>query len=340
MNEPGTYYEVLMAAYFSGEATPDEVMRLSAWLTGDPANIDVFEAYRQVWLLTAKDAIDEVIDVEAEWENLSARMEPESLKTFGKTKKANKGKLLQFTWSWKAAAIAIVLVVAASLLFYLNSDPALVRVAALDNNLEQVLPDGSVITLNRGSEISYPEKFGDDTREVKLKGEAYFNVTKNTKRPFIVSGGDARIKVMGTSFNVNTGSDGRNISVVLTTGKVALYYKGSESEEHLLNPGEKAEMNSEKKSIITVSNPDPNYMAWKTGIIVFENAGLKEIVATLSKVYNTEIRLPDKQPVDCSLTATFEKQPLSRVLNVIGETLGLSIRQQNGVVIFEGSGCN
>ncbi|KAF0197772.1 MAG: anti-FecI sigma factor FecR [Bacteroidetes bacterium] len=340
MNETDTYYESLMAAYFSGEATPDEIKQLSVWLTENPANLDSFEVYRQVWLMTAKDALSAGTDMEAEWKALTARMGPEAITSTPSEPAIPLRRLKVLFMSWKAAAIAAVLIAAAAAMFYLNSGPGTIVVAATGSNLEKVLPDGSVVTLYKGTEIEYPEKFGDDTREVKLNGEAYFNVTKDAERPFIVSGGNARIKVLGTTFNVNTKAGESKISVVLTSGRVALYFDGKETVGRILNPGEAAEMNTGQKSIVTNANPDPNYMAWKTGIILFENAALEEVAATLGKVYHTEVRLSGKQLSGCSLTASFEKQPLNQVLHVIGETLGLKIRQENGIVIFEGNGCN
>jgi transmembrane sensor len=332
-------YESLMAAYFSGEATPDEIMRLSAWLTEDQVNIDIFESFRNAWLLTGKDALSSNIDIDSEWQNLESRMDKKTMLPPSLPANTPHRSIIKLFSSWKAAAAIVILLVAAAAAFYFNKGPEMVMVTADKNNYEQVLPDGSVITLASGAEIKYSETFSEEYREVSLKGEAYFEVKPDTKRPFIVSDNDVRIEVLGTSFNVNTKAGDHQTSVVLTSGKVSLYFEGNKTDGYILNPGEKAEIRTDKKSIIRQINSDPNYMAWKTGKIVFDNTGLVQVVATLCNVYHTEFRLADPQLSGCSLTATFENQSLEQVLNVIKATLDLKITNVQGIIILGGSGC-
>jgi len=340
MKEETTYYNGLIAAYFSGETTPEEIELLSVWLTEDKANLDLFEEYRKTWLLTGKDAISSGLNIDTEWTEISKRMEQSEVSAPTSLPTPGKGRLVSMLTSWKAAAALIVLLGAAAVLFYLNSGPDMMRVTADSGTIEQILPDGSVISLYKGSVIEFPSDFSENTREIKLDGEAYFSVVHDVDRPFIVSGNNARIKVLGTSFDVNTRVAENQISVVLTTGKISLYFKGKESENTILNPGEKAEISTSAKVITKSTNSDPNYMAWKTGKIVFDNTGLNQVIATISKVYQTEIRLADQQLNGCSLTATFEKQSLNSVLSVIGTTLDLTVSEENGVIVLNGIGCN
>jgi transmembrane sensor len=339
MEEKTTYYEGLMAAYFSGEATPEEIMQLSAWLTEDEANLDSFETFRKAWLLTGKDALSSAIDLDTEWKAISQKLSPEAHEVVVPTGKASKGRLASLLTSWKAAAALVVLLVTATAVFYLNFNPDIVIAKAESGNLEQVLPDGSIVSLLKGSEIEYPSQFSENNREVRLEGEAYFNVKRDLSKPFIVSGGNARIEVLGTSFNVNTKAGSGEVSVVLTSGKVSLYFEGRESENIILHPGEKAEMNVAKKVITTGVNVDPNYMAWKTGRIVFDNSSLDQVIATLNKVYNQEFRLGNPQLSACSLTVTFDQQPLGSVIKVIEATLDVEITKVDGAMIINGSGC-
>jgi len=339
MKEKTAYYESLMAAYFSGEATPEEIRQLSAWIAEERVNLELFEASHKVWLLAGKDATDSAIDLDAEWAALTTRM-GETTTSPPLTHKAGNSRILKMFSSWKAAAAIVILMVAATAYFYLNTGPDIIVITADSGNREQVLPDGTAVTLLRGSEIEYPAEFTDLKREVKLEGEAYFEVRRDEMKPFIVSGSNARIEVLGTSFNVNTRAGKDKVSVVLTSGKVSLYFKGRESENIILHPGEEAEMILSKKAITTGSNPDPNYMAWKTGKIIFDNTSLVQVIATLSKVYQAEIRLGNPQLSGCSLTATFEKQPLASVLNVIKATLDVEIKNEGGILIITGSTCN
>ena len=339
MNDNTTYYDGLIAAYFSGEASPEEVELLSVWLTADQANLKLFEEYRKTWLLAGKDALAGSIDIDAEWQALSTRMEPQKASAPTLQVISGKGRLQNFFLTWKAAAALAVLLVAAAALWYMNAGPDMVVITADAGNSELTLPDGSVITLYKGAVIEYAEGFSESTRNVTLEGEAYFEVKHDEKRPFVVSGRNARIEVLGTSFNVNTNAGNGRIGVVLTTGKVSLYFRGKKAEQVILNPGETAEISTSEKSIITIANPDPNYMAWKTKEISFENTSLRKVMETLGKVYGTEIRLASQALSDCSLTASFDKQPLTSVLNVISATLDLQISEKNGTWFVDGPGC-
>lgn len=343
MDEKTTYYNGLIAAYFSGEASPEEIELLSAWLTEDQANLKIFEAFHKAWMITGKDAIASGIDLDTEWSTITARMEPEAMASptlLHIDGKRNKGRLAIMLTSWKAAAALAILLATAAALFYLNSGPGMVVVTADSGSLEHVLPDGSVVTLYKGSVLEYPAGMSENKRCVRLEGEAYFNIKRDENRPFIVSGSDARIEVLGTSFDVNTRAGDDKISVVLTSGKVSLYFKGRESENLVLHPGEKAVMTLSDKVITTGINPDPNYMAWKTRQITFDNTSLDQVIATLSKVYQTNIRLGNQQLSNCSLTATFNQQSFGSVLNIIKATLDVEITDENGVVVVNGPGCN
>lgn len=339
MEEKTTYYEGLIAAYFSGEAVPEEIMQLSAWLTESQANLDSFETIRKAWLLTGKDALSSSVDLEAEWKAISSKLTPEVHEVAVPEAKATRGRMINLLSSWKAAAALVVLLVSATAVFYLNFSPDMVIAQAESGNLEQILPDGSIVSLFKGSEIEYPSQFKGNKREVRLEGEAYFNVKRDITKPFIVSGNNARIEVLGTSFNVNTKASGDEVSVVLTSGKVSLYFEGGESENIILQPGEKAKMNNSKKVITTGINADPNYMAWKTGRIVFENSSLDQVISTLNKVYDQKFRLGNPQLSGCSLTATFDQQPLGSVIKVIEATLDVEITKVEGALVINGLGC-
>ncbi|NTW23762.1 MAG: DUF4974 domain-containing protein [Lentimicrobium sp.] len=339
MEDKTTYYNNLIASYFSGEATPEEIELLSVWLTEDTINLKLFEEYQQTWLITGKAALSTAIDIDAEWNAINKRLKPDTGDSTSFVPKKKSGKLIHFMNGWKAAAAVAVFMIAVAALFYLNRGQDKIVIIADKGNLEQTLPDGSEISLRKGSVIEYAADFDTKERKVKLEGEAYFKVKRNEKRPFIVAGNNARIEVLGTSFNVNTKAGDKQISVILTSGKVSIYFKGNKSNNTILNPGEKAEISTTTKTITTVVNPDPNYLAWKNGKLIFDNTSLDQVIATLSNVYQKEIRLANQQLSGCSLTATFENQTLNSVLNVIKVTLGVEVTEENGILLINGSGC-
>ena len=234
----------------------------------------------------------------------------------------------------------MVLVASSFILYYYFAKPQNIVLTANAGNMLVRLPDGSLVALNLGSTITYPEKFTGGKRKIEISGEAYFNVKHDKAKPFVIASGNARVEVLGTSFNVNTQAASGNIEVVLTSGKVAVYYEERKAEKVVLAPGEKAEIEIAGQKIVKTTNSDHNYMAWKTRKLVFDNTTLEEIVLTLNSVYHADIRLTNSELAGCRITATFSDQPLSGVLNVLQKTLDLKITESATSIEISGNGCH
>ncbi len=341
MNDNLTYYTDLISRYFAGEATPAEILLISAWVKEEPENKRLFVAYQKTWLATEKSMLDSKLDVNEEWRKLVSLMPTASVNTDPEVVPlliVRKRPAFGIRNLWKVAAAIVILAVSAAVMFYYFSKPGTVALTADNGNIEQVLPDGSVITLALGSTIEYPEKF-TDTREVKLTGEAYFTVTHDKTKPFIVAGENARVEVLGTTFNVNTNAGNATMSVVLTSGKVSLYYENHTSGNVILLPGEMAEISRTEQKITKTTHVDPNYMAWKTGKLEFDNQDLGQVIATLNHVYHADIKIADVGIRNCRITATFDSQPLTSVLNVLKGTLDLQVVEKGKTVELSGKPC-
>lgn len=324
MDEKKEYFNNLMVKYFSGEATPEEISRLYDWLIEDQLNRSLFEEHRQTWILLTKDAISSS-DINKEWGVIASRI------------KGKRAKAISMISSWRVAASLVIIVFTAAILYYLIATPEMTEIYAEASNIEHVLPDGSVVTLYRGSKIGYQASFVKEERTVTLEGEASFNVQHDTQHPFIVSGSNLRIMVLGTEFTVNTWAGNNEISVVLETGTVSLFFKDNESKNMILKPGEAALINTGDKSMQKSLNTNLNYNAWLTGNIVFNNTSMEEVAEVLAKVYHVEIVMAENLK-DCTLTATFEKQSFDQVLNVISETLGIKAsRRSENIIYLDGS---
>ncbi len=147
------------------------------------------------------------------------------------------------------------------------------------------LDDGTRVWLNSATEFSYPVNFISERRTVYLKGEAFFEVSCDTTRPFVVFADGCSVKVYGTQFNVNTHKDGV-VQTVLVSGSVAC--QGGRSEV-LLKPGERAVYQKEAESIaVEQVNVNP-YIAWKDGTFIFENESLENIMEILSLWYDIDV---------------------------------------------------
>lgn len=344
MDNNQIYYTHLITRYFSGEISGDELQLLSDWLLVDSANKDLFREYQATWQLLTKSGIDAAINLDDEWNALQRKIKTERTDTETPHKiltlnESNKNRFSRFRSLWKVAAAITVLFVSSFILYYYATTPWSIVLTAKTGNMFLQLPDGTEVAMNPGSTITYPEKFTGGKREIEISGEAYFNVKHDKAKPFLIISGNARIEDLGTSFNVNTISACGDIEVVVTSGKVAVYYKDWKTEKVVLAPGEKAVIEKTGRKIIKKTNSDPNYMAWKTRKLIFDNTTLSEIVNTLNNVYHSNIKRLPSELADCRLTATFSDQPLKSVLNVLQKTLDLKITESATSIEISGNGC-
>jgi len=343
MNDNSTYYTDLVTRYFSGETTEDELRLLSDWLKADAKNEEFFTQFRKTWQLVEKQNIHASVNPDLEWKAIQSKINTSAGQIDSPVKVIQlnqKKSLISSSHSiWLAAAAVVILLISTVQLYYYFSKPSNITVTAQASNIEQILPDGSVVSLHAGSQITYPSAFDSKTRKVELKGEAYFEVAHDKTKPFIVASGDARVEVLGTKFNVNTLTSAGTMEVILTSGKVSVFYSRNPQENVLLSPGEKAVLLVDKEQISKTPNADPNYMAWKTRVLEFDNETLEQVVITLQNVYQTPVKLADPALSMCRVTASFDGQSLESVLQVIKETLDLQVKQNGKVIEVSGNGC-
>jgi len=175
-----------------------------------------------------------------------------------------------------------------------------------------VLADGTRVWLNAGSELSYPNVFSGDSRKVKLKGEAYFEVAKNPEQPFLVAIGDMEVKVLGTSFNVSA-YPGTKRQTTLVEGKVAIAWKQRQIE---IAPGQQARETAEGVKVIPVKVA--NYIGWKERRFVYEDKLLGEVLEDLERWYDVEMFVRNDEIRNLHLTANLPKyENMDQVLRII-----------------------
>lgn len=334
MEESTTYYDNLIARYLSGEATPEQIQEISDWLVTGPENLAHFEQLHKVWLLSTRDAIDQNVNLTKEWNQIATR-----IKTEVPVKQMPARKPGQKMLIWAAAAAAILLLTAIpGIYFFLNNQTT--SISATTSGLIYDLPDGSKITLKKGAAIEFDKEFGTGNRNIEMTGEAYFEVKHMSEIPFTISGGEARIQVLGTQFNVRALPNEDQVTVVLTSGSVSLWFDANNKKSTILKPGEKAEMNLREKKIEAGVNPDVNYMAWKTRQLRFENSSLNEVMQAISAVYEINYQPLSQSLSACRLTASFDNMQLQEVLDVVGSTLDLQFTLDNNTIKISGQGCN
>ena len=185
-----------------------------------------------------------------------------------------------------SAAAAVALLCLSVWTAYLYMQPVTIQtVSTLAETRTVSLPDGSTVTLNHYSSLSYPEKFKSDKREVKLNGEAYFEVNKNKKHPFIVQTETIDVQVLGTHFNVDAYQNNPDVKTTLLTGSVAVSNK-SKSVRVILKPNEIAIYNKvEEKLTCKVLENVEDEISWRQGEFIFDDLPLQEIARELSNSF-------------------------------------------------------
>jgi ferric-dicitrate binding protein FerR (iron transport regulator) len=197
-------------------------------------------------------------------------------------------------------------------------------------NSKILLSDGSVVTLNHDTKINYPDKFRNDTREVDIEGEAFFEVQPDPARPFVIHAGKATIEVLGTSFNVNAYPENEEVEVVVESGKVQITRMKPTTtggSEVVLDPGDRGVLTNLSGELRKSRNENPNFLSWKTRAFIFTKTSLKEVIQQLNKVYRTEVKASDPQVEKLLLTARFEGRSLDFILKVISLTHDLKIER-------------
>jgi ferric-dicitrate binding protein FerR (iron transport regulator) len=233
----------------------------------------------------------------------------------------------------KIAAALLILIGLGTAAIYLGKTDSLSKkiiVATSDDqkNYKVSLPDGSLISLNRNTEITYRANFGKRSREVALYGEAFFEIAADAAKPFTIDAGKASVKVIGTSFNVITDNIDSEVEVFVRTGKVMLS-DNSGKRDLMLEPGFIGTMDS--KHAEKTLNKDPNYLAWNTGMLDYDGQTLDVVFKDLKKVYNMEIIPEDPSILSNTWTSPIDIQSRDTIIRLICTSFNLSYSKDGNV---------
>jgi len=196
------------------------------------------------------------------------------------------------------------------------------------------LPDGSTGYLNSGSSLKYPVQFIGE-RKVELIGEAFFDVVHNAEIPFHVNTKNLDIKVLGTTFNVIANEDEQTEEIVLQTGKVDVSSKSGD-QMAVLKPNEQLTLDIEKQTVSKNKVEASQYTSWKEGKLVFRNENMQQVARRLSRWYNVEVMVDDKQLENYTFHATFFDEPLDEVLKLISITTPISYNEDKRISDSDG----
>jgi ferric-dicitrate binding protein FerR (iron transport regulator) len=260
-------------------------------------------------------------DERAAWQRFKRRVEKE------KAPVRNIGR----STGWLRIAALFVVIAGAALFFYLTSQEKPVEnlvVQAKDKTLVDTLSDGSVITLNRNSTLTYPDRFEGGQREVSLNGEAFFSVTPDKDKPFLIKVNDVTVKVVGTSFNIR--SSNGTTEVIVESGVVEVIRKKNVLR---LNPKEKVVVKMDS-TMYKTAETEKLYNYYRTREFVCDNTPLWKLVAVLNEAYDAEIVIGNETLRSLPITTSFNNESLDRILEIIRTTFDITITRQNDKIIL------
>lgn len=202
------------------------------------------------------------------------------------------------------------------------------------------LEDGTKVWLNADSKLTYPESFADaETREVTLEGEAFFDVTENPAKPFVVNTSSIRVRVLGTSFNVRSYLHDSEVRTTLVKGKVRIESAGNKDTVTLL-PNQQAVFLKESNKIILESEiVTDDFTSWRDGKLMFDDQPLSIIIDELERWYNVSITVEDEASLSCRFSAKINNKTLEEVMELFKASEGVDYSIEGKQVLIKGKLC-
>jgi transmembrane sensor len=327
----------LIAGYFAQELNKEELAELQNWLKISSDNRNYFLQAQEIWFSTISASNAMRFNSEKAFNRFLASttvLEEKENKTHN-TVYFSRSNLI------KVAAVALLVLSFVGVGYKIgsNNNKELANVtieSPLGSKTKTYLPDGTMVWLNAGSTLSFGSKFGVESRKIELKGEAYFEVTKNKSLPFYVKTNEVTVRVLGTKFNFRNYGDEAEASVTLFEGKVKLNDNSSTENEYVLAPNQQAVLNKKNKNFAISSVKASNSFGWTKGHLMFDEEKLCNIVKELERNYNVKITISDNALLNYRFFGSFDvnDQNLQEVLNVLSSTKKFSYVQKGNEFIL------
>ena len=301
-----------IAKKLSGEINDQELLELNNWLKEEPENLKLYQNFADIWVKSDEFGDDFNPDIAQAIIKYKTRIKSAEASMRLKTRK---------TWLFQSAAAAILL-----LFFFYFFNPfggsgEFVAITTDSSGTKTIqLPDSSIVSLNRNTVLEYPEEFNE--RLVKLTGEAFFEVKKSAGKNFVVETPDTKVEVLGTSFNVKARQSQSITALSVLAGKVQF---SSNQKKVILSQNQQAKFNNNNSEISTSELTNKNFLAWKTGILEFNNSQLKEVFDILSENYGYKFTVNKPELYELKLTYSFHITEVEEIFTELEIILPISI---------------
>ena len=341
---------LLAGQYLAGEINESEQATLFSMLQADPLLQEQFEAAKRIWQQTAvtepgyagpvlqrthqKIAAFEAGQLEAPELHPQEQTTATPVHTLPEHRMLNIGK-------WMTAAAIIGISILAGWFFQKNgTGNTPVQWAAIDvlpgEQHKVILADSSIVYVNAGSHIEYPLSFTDSIREIRLDGEAFFDVTPNAGQPFVVNSGALHTRVLGTSFNVRAYKNEETQSVLVATGRVQVQAKGKSLNVLLPNQMLTYQV---QQGIAGVTTQSYEAMNWMRNRMAFNDISFKDLSAELGRRYRKVFVFENAALENCRFRALFNNLPVEKILQQLKFTNEFTYTVIGDSIYLEGKGC-
>ena len=318
----------LLMAYLLNELDDNSVAQVEQWISASDENGAKFEQIQKIWQSAELSNLH--FDTESAWNKVSDKIEKKSI----------------FIKNWISIAATIILLTGSYFVFqYINKPLETTTLYANNSFTNDTLIDGSVIILNENSQISYNSDFNKNKREITLKGEAFFDIERDTSKTFIINTTNSRVEVLGTSFNINSEPTDSLLTVFVNSGSVLFSYQPEDTtmayQEVRLSAGEKVTYNKNRGKVIVSSDSDLNQTDtyWIDNKLSFDGITLGKVVQILEIIYDVKIVLFNSELSNCRLTVSFDNNDIDQILEVIATTFNLELEQNKSTYILKGNAC-
>lgn len=353
-NNKGSVDWTLLTRYVSGACSEDEEIVIETWAAANPENRQLLEELRGVWKRVSRREISLPVDVDAAWDELTQRIReeeyeqgpPERATSRGdrpaqRPKRERSRSRMRQTIFTGAASVAVIIVAALAFLVFEelpeSSESPEEKVFSTQRGQRAVvqLIDGTEVRLNVDSRLRLPEDgFAEDRREVKLEGEAYFDVARDTSRPFRVHAQDASARVLGTAFNMKDYPDDQQARVAVTEGEVALQSGRSEIRDTVLLRARHLGVVSDHHREVHYVEDLSQELGWTEGQLVFRDAPFSEVVRKLGRWYDLQIEAKVASEEVDRLNATLDGGSMKETLRAVAAALDLQYEREAETVVF------
>ncbi len=325
------FYIDLIYKSFSGDLSAEKQNQLDNWLSESEANRKEFDVLKKTWEMSSNFSKDFEVNLDTEFAQIQNRIDADEkgnvkeaiVKTIPVARKNN-------WWKPLSVAAAILLLAGAFFVFNQNSKSAeMLAMETLDGEVKEVaLADGSKVWLNENSSLSYPDAMNGDERRVTLKGEAFFDITKNPSKPFIIDTRDAEVKVLGTSFEVRAMDDETKTEVVVKTGKVSLGKK-NEVKPLILTKNQKGVYNNKTQGYVRSEVKDLNSISWQSKTMEFNDVVLEKVLTDIENHFDIKVTLDNQDLLKCKFNSIFIDKDQDAVLRAVSNVLKMKLVETN-----------